>query len=260
MSHAASTAVFRHSQSKGSSRLVLLAMADEANDEGLLTAYRRSHRHIAKKANIDERTVTRAVHDLESLGELQVLAAGNGRASTDYRITLPGIEGWQDATPGVADRVPRDGDVPPQGGRDATPIIPFSPGDTRSSPSSAPMFDEFWRAFPRKEGKGAARKAWEKATTKAVPAAIVRGVYRYADDPNRDPAYTCHPATWLNQERWDDDPLPPRSNGRGSVGTRTVASLTGMERRRALGPPPAATEFTLTNGETATFTTTRALT
>lgn len=71
-------------------------------------------------------------------------------------------------------------------------------------------FDEFWNAYPRREAKQAAQRAWAKAVKAADPAHIIAGAQRYADDPNRDPAYTRHAATWLNAGCWDDAPLPPR--------------------------------------------------
>jgi hypothetical protein len=70
-------------------------------------------------------------------------------------------------------------------------------------------FDLFWRSFPLKVSKGAARKAWDKATAKVDPEVIITGAINYARDPNRHPSFTAHPATWLNAERWGDEPLPP---------------------------------------------------
>lgn len=241
MSHKVSTAVYDHSQSAGSARLVLLAMADEASDYGELTAYRRSYSHLARKANVTKNTVRVAIRQLQDLGEVEVLREGDGRASSDYRIVLPGLgdEGAQSKHPGGADEAPRVIGSPTQGAPDEHPIIPFSPGTSPSSPSSPTAFEAFWSSYPRKEGKGAARKAFATAAKKAQVFDILAGAQRYRDDPNRDPGYTAHPATWLNQERWDDDPLPPRSNGNGSVGSRTVRNLQQMqEKRRALGPPP----------------------
>ncbi len=129
------TAVFEHSASKASARLVLLSMADEANDEGLLTAYRRSHSYLAKKANVDEGTVGRAVKALVAIEELEILKQGDGRASGDYRILLPGLrtEGWQSATPQPGSEPTRGGNLPPQGSQSATPIIPLSPTTPTSS-------------------------------------------------------------------------------------------------------------------------------
>lgn len=133
------SAVFKHSASKGSARLVLLAMADEAHDSGLLAAYPRSYNHLSRKANVDVGTVARAVKTLVELGELEVIQRGDGRASTDYRLILPGLgdEGRQDAHPGPSGSTPRVGEVHTQGTQDAHPIIPFSPVDNPVSPKDS---------------------------------------------------------------------------------------------------------------------------
>ena len=73
-------------------------------------------------------------------------------------------------------------------------------------------FDAFWNAYPRKQDKGHARRAWGKACTKAHPRDIISGAARYRDDPNREQEFTALPATWLNGERWLDEPLPARSS------------------------------------------------
>jgi len=73
-------------------------------------------------------------------------------------------------------------------------------------------FDEFWTVYPRRTAKGAARTAYGRALARAPAAHIIEGAARLRDDPNRDPAFTPHPTTWLNQDRWDDDPLPPRGS------------------------------------------------
>jgi hypothetical protein len=87
---------------------------------------------------------------------------------------------------------------------------------------NTPGFDEFWTIYPRKVGKKAAQKAWIKAIQdKPDIMAIIAAARRYAADPRRitDPQYTAHPATWLNQGRYDDEPdVPPR-------GTRTASEL-----------------------------------
>jgi hypothetical protein len=78
------------------------------------------------------------------------------------------------------------------------------------SMSKDSAFQQFWSAYPRKEGKGHAKRAWLKASRDTDPQQIVQGAERYRDDPNRDKQYTRLPATWLNGECWDDDPLPKR--------------------------------------------------
>jgi hypothetical protein len=71
-----------------------------------------------------------------------------------------------------------------------------------------PGFLEFYTAYPRKEAKGQARSAYVKALTKTNPQALLEGATRYAQDASRSKQFTKLPATWLNGECWDDDPLP----------------------------------------------------
>ena len=72
-------------------------------------------------------------------------------------------------------------------------------------------FDIFWTTYPRRAGKGAASKAWDKALSRGVaPEDIIEGARRYSEDPDRkrkDPTFTAHPSTWLNQDRWLDEPV-----------------------------------------------------
>jgi hypothetical protein len=89
-----------------------------------------------------------------------------------------------------------------------------------------PDFAAFWAIYPRKEGKGAARNAYRKALQNVPAETIRKAAERYRDDPNRDPAYTAHASTWLNQERWDDAPLPNRQ--------AATAGDKRMERNRRL--------------------------
>lgn len=71
-----------------------------------------------------------------------------------------------------------------------------------------PAFARFWDVYPRKVGKGEARKAWTKIVKSGVdPEAIIVGAERYRDDPMRrrsDIKFTKHPGPWLNAERWVD--------------------------------------------------------
>lgn len=78
------TWVFESSQSTGSDRLVLLAIADRANDEGR-DAW-PSVENIATKARMDVRTVQRSLRRLEALGELK-LDRRRG-SSTRYTVVM----------------------------------------------------------------------------------------------------------------------------------------------------------------------------
>jgi uncharacterized protein YdaU (DUF1376 family) len=69
-------------------------------------------------------------------------------------------------------------------------------------------FHAWWKEYPHKVGVGAARKAYHKALTIASPAELLDGLRRYKDTKPTDQKW-CNPATWLNQERWRDEPAPP---------------------------------------------------
>lgn len=74
-------------------------------------------------------------------------------------------------------------------------------------------FDQFWSVYPRKVGKGEARKAWARLRKQGVsPDDLIAGAVRYRDDPKRKPDYTKHPGPWLNAERWTDQ-LETQTNG-----------------------------------------------
>lgn len=260
-------AVLRWSASKGSARLVAIALADVANDDGLVTAYKRSHAVLAAKANIDPKTVPRAIDALVALGEVDLLdeagnplpvtidddgtrkvdrsaGSGSGRRSTDYRLTIqpPQPAGSPDADPppapcGDSPRGAR-GQTPP----DAGSIIPSPP----SSPVPAPLsleeadapaadpFDEFWDLYPRdrRTGKADARRAWDRAVKRAAPAVILAGLRRYVDETSdRRPderRFIKTPAPWLNDDRWEDEPGANRRGGNTRPGaTPTAARQSG---------------------------------
>jgi hypothetical protein len=72
-------------------------------------------------------------------------------------------------------------------------------------------FETFWKIYPNRLGKGEARVSFAKAVTKVGLESVMNGVERLAGDPNLPPKqYIPRPSTWLNQERWDDDPYPLR--------------------------------------------------
>lgn len=68
-------------------------------------------------------------------------------------------------------------------------------------------FDAFWAEVPRKVGRGAAEKSYRAALKKTDHDTLIAGIRRYAEErAGKDRQYTVHPATWLNQERWADEP------------------------------------------------------
>lgn len=67
-------------------------------------------------------------------------------------------------------------------------------------------FDQFWALYPRRVAKETARKALEKALKKVDLATILQGVRHYVEEVKEtERQFIAHPATWLNQQRWDDE-------------------------------------------------------
>lgn len=87
-------------------------------------------------------------------------------------------------------------------------------------------FDEFWRVYPRRVAKLAAKKAYVKALKLTTHEEIMAGVARYkAGKP--DYADWCHPTTWLNQGRWADD-FGTDGRGCGKAAPGQQATETGL--------------------------------
>jgi hypothetical protein len=84
-------------------------------------------------------------------------------------------------------------------------ILSFKAKET-SSPDE--MFNEFWNAYPKRVGKGQARKAFALACKIASASEIVSGAIRFADHAKEQGTamrFIPHPTTWLNGERWEDE-------------------------------------------------------
>lgn len=72
-------------------------------------------------------------------------------------------------------------------------------------------FETWYAAYPRRKGRGAALLAFKRARRKASMERLMAGARKAARlATGRDPTFIPYPATWLNQERWDDeDDAPP---------------------------------------------------
>lgn len=74
-------------------------------------------------------------------------------------------------------------------------------------------FAEFWQAYPKKTGKGAAEKSWAKIRPDdqilSAMLAALSWQTKSADWTKDGGTFIPHPATWLNAKRWEDQPLGP---------------------------------------------------
>src|SRR5690349_13399865 len=71
----------------------------------------------------------------------------------------------------------------------------------------APVFTfaDFWKAYPRRIARKPAEKAWSKINASEYPK-IFEALPKHKNEWKRDGGkYIPYPATWLNQERWNDE-------------------------------------------------------
>lgn len=76
------------------------------------------------------------------------------------------------------------------------------------SPQGGSAFDRFWSEYPKKVGKIAARKAFERASRVAALETLLTAIRRQkcgSQWSRENGRYIPNPATWLNQGRWEDE-------------------------------------------------------
>lgn len=106
-------------------------------------------------------------------------------------------------------------------------VILANPEETQSKPretqqkanqnqnhnSTSVGFTEFWQAYPRKVGKGAAEKAWTKANPDLQSVLTALAWQTKQDAWTKDGGqFIPHPGTYLNQRRWEDEKPLDNSN------------------------------------------------
>jgi len=246
------------------SRLVLMVLASLADWPGgvIPARFTPSLSTLADATGLSRSTVAEHLNGVEQRTWVDrkrptVAAARGQKERTQYVLAVP-AGCWVTADPASSpgDGLVREADQPSSPGDGPALVRELdwaSPGaghkpTTTSQPSSQPKkrspkasnttaddtaFDAFWTAYPHKVGKGNARRAWKTATQKASAEVITAGAHRYAADPTRSPNYTAHPTTWLNGERWADEPETKPDN---------VARLDDRRSHRAWTNPtdPAA--------------------
>jgi hypothetical protein len=110
----------------------------------------------------------------------------------------------------------------------------------RAEEPRKPAFEDFWKAYPKKAGKAAARKAWDKAVRKHDPGDIIAAAERYGGSDGVLRGFVKHPQGWLNDERFLDADLMPGATPRGTPHAQTErrafdSAIVGLARQIADG-------------------------
>jgi hypothetical protein len=221
MSVEAISAVLHNSKAKGTTKLVLIGIANHEGDGGAWPTLET----LGKYAACSRSTVKEAIRWLVAHGEIKVIPQGGGNAHTRpdrrpnlYKVLVPGYGGRRpdprDIDGGRTTPL-RGAEIDITGGGSSPPNRPLEPSLIKIPVIDEMDFDRFWQAYPVRTGKKAAEKAFVKAVEGGTnPTRLIEAAIRFAKDPNRVDQFTPYPATWLNQGRWEDEPLPDRPEGK----------------------------------------------
>lgn len=233
----------QHKTGSPTRKAILIILANYADERW--SCY-PSQETIAEQAECSSRTVRTVLAEWESTGLIsrEVRMKDHGRGRTSDRIFI-----HSDYDQPETDARPTGNSRPDQpeavSGKEKE-----EQKDEQNSCSSAmntfagkkwigtdgdPWWLEFWTAYPRKQSKIDAQKAWRQVMVgetgpKANARRVINAARRYAQDPNRTAGYTKLPATWLRAGCWEDGPLPPRDGGPPSGGPVDPSLIEAMKK------------------------------
>lgn len=95
-------------------------------------------------------------------------------------------------------------------------------------------FDEWWNLYPRKKARPKAQLAYAKALAKIDAPGLLAALQSQRPDmlakiDAGEARFVPHPTTWLNGERWNDEP-DAHGIPAGTLSPKTLASLPAIRR------------------------------
>lgn len=199
-----------------SEKLLLLTLANYADERMRCWP---SQRRLAEDTCLTDRTVRSLLAALEDRKIISRVSRerNDGSRATDIVTLHFNVEV---TSGGVAEMISAPPEIDAGGtGKDFRGVPEMVSALTTFEPSSEPSeepsnttraFDAFWREYPEKVGKGAARIAYSKALkrigTQNAEAVILEGVRAANEQSDKwRRGIVPNPATWLNQDRWNDE-------------------------------------------------------
>ena len=184
---------------KPATKIVLYWIADHHNSE--TDACFPSLATLSDECEMSKRAVQAHIDTLSYAGLIERVERkrGNGsRTSNGYRLNLT-KQAWQNLPPPIAESAR----APVQN----LPALNLGTNNLGNITSKNMfIFDDLWKIYPKKVGKGTARKAFAKAMTKATADQIEHSLSVFVRSwGSQDKKFMPHLATWLNGERWDDE-------------------------------------------------------
>ena len=204
MSHYMTALAMKQQGLKPATKIVLYWLADHHNGE--TGKCFPSLNRLALLAEMDKSTVVRHIDTLENLGLVDRVRSNRddgGFSSTHYVLKI-GTPLSQNTTS------PCSKTTPPLVAKCNTNLGSNNLGNNNNKSSSDDevdyYFDQLWSLYPRKVGKGQARKAFKAASKKKDFYDLLPKLMDYVQTlEGKDKQFIPHLATWLNGERWEDE-------------------------------------------------------
>lgn len=175
-----------------------MMLADYSNSE--TGQCNPSHTKLAEKCCMSVASVKRHIDDLEKLGFLKKnhVFKDNIQKSNQYILAFPGSSNW--TTPQLTVSYP-PAQIELQNQE-------FKQEDNHIvCQQEKPLFDIFWKAYPRKVSPADAKKAFSKLKVdEQLLEKMLKAIEQHKKtDQWKDLKYIPHPSTWLNGHRWEDE-------------------------------------------------------
>jgi hypothetical protein len=204
-------------------RLLFAEITALCNKEGYCWA---SNQYFADLYEVDKTTVSGWIGQLKTRGYLTVqLEYKEGSKQILNRYMKINGEGIDEITKTSFQK-------------DVDPIDQKTKGNTKTNTktnitvNNVDDFDSFWKFYPRKASKEAARKAWEKLRPDQhimqmildnVRERVEKGEWRKDNQ-----SFILHASTYLNQKRWEDEVLDQQTQAR--TDPESIKSVSVMDK------------------------------
>lgn len=261
-------------------KIVLMALADRADDNG--GSLWPGVKEVARKSSLSERQTQRVLHWLDGLGLVPVVGnqyGGKPGDTVQRRINVQLLRSYANGSPAprmsdstgdktapvkgkTGDKTaPVTGDMEDAGRvtsktetgdmgvtqYTSDPSVDTPPPPKPPKGGDGGRFDAFWSAYPKKVGKDAARKAFERRKVGAELLVVMLkaiGTQAHSQEWTKDGGqYIPNPSTWLNQGRWQDELTPAHAAATPAATDRKSRQLAAAAVLTGTAPAPQSQAF-----------------
>ncbi len=181
--------------SKALQRVCAMGFCTFEADSELVWVHEMAKYQIGEQLDVKDKRCKGVQNELAKVPSPQLRKAFSVKYKDDFHLIIEGKKSKPLPSPSQAPRKQGEGE-----------------GEGEGEPSVQELFDsKFWPAYPKKVGKDAAFKAFEKRSPDSELAGLmVKAIEDQAKTPQwkKDGGqFIPNPATWLNEGRWQDAPI-----------------------------------------------------